>query len=157
MCNSLARKGYSISIADPVALYINKFDTSNFKLDVNGDQSELIDIPDGTFNFQRGDITKKQGLRLRIQIPDGVKNKDGVQLTVGDIYDTANNVNIQYGAQFTDYITMGVAGVAITGGTKADAQFCPQKPPAEGVDKIESMLATTTLKRGGHTVKPHRI
>ena len=103
---------------------MHAFDTSNFKLDPTGDGESLKDIPEGTFTFQRGDINKQQGLRLRIQIPSGVTNDEGRQLTVSDIYDTKEEKHIAYGAQFADYITMSVHGVAITGGSPAPAEFC---------------------------------
>lgn len=113
-----------MSIADPVGLYIHSFDTTNFKLNPNGDGESLEDIPEGTFDFQRGDIAKQQGLRLRIQIPAGIKNKEGRQLTVSDIYDTKLEKHIMFGAQFADYITMGVHGVAISGAHAAPPEFC---------------------------------
>ena len=103
---------------------MHDFDTSNFKLDPTGDGGSLQDVPDGTFKFQRGDISKRQGLRLKIQIPTGVTNEEGRQMTVSDIFDTKEEKHIVYGAQFADYITMGVHGVAITGGSPAPAQFC---------------------------------
>jgi hypothetical protein len=46
------------AIADPVGIYINKFDGESFKLDPNGDQSKLLEIPERSFTFQRGDINK---------------------------------------------------------------------------------------------------
>lgn len=122
--NQLALTGASVSIADPVGLYMHEFDTSNFKLDPTGDGESLQDIPEGTFTFQRGDITKQQGLRLKIQVPPGIKNDEGRQLTVSDIFDTKEEKHIAYGAQFADYITMGVHGVAITGGRPAPAEPC---------------------------------
>lgn len=103
---------------------MHDFDTGNFKLDPTGDSESLQDVPDGTFKFQRGDISKQQGLRLKIQIPAGVTNEEGRQMTVSDIFDTKEEKYIVYGAQFADYITMGVHGVAITGGSPAPAQFC---------------------------------
>ena len=101
-------------------------------LDPNGDGESLQKVPPGTFTFQRGDISKQQGLRLRIRIPDGVTNTDGRQLTVSDIYDTKQDKHIEYGSQFADYITMGVHGVAITGGKPAPTEFCVGEQNASG-------------------------
>jgi hypothetical protein len=100
------------------------FDRGNFKLDRTGDFDALEPIPDGTFTFERGDIDKEQGLRLKIQIPDGVTAPNGRQLTVSDIYDTKNQRHIDFGAQFADYITMGVHGVVIPGVQPAPREFC---------------------------------
>ena len=106
-------------------MYIVKFDTDNFRLDPigDGDEASLVDIPAGTFVWQRGDITNERGLRLRVQIPDGVRSLDGQrQLTVSDIYDTRLKRHIRYGAQFADYIIMGVS-VVINPGEPAPAEF----------------------------------
>jgi hypothetical protein len=67
-------------------------------------------------------------LRIQIKIPDGVKGADGTQLTLSDIFDTSTNENIQYGAQFADYITIGVSAVAIGNVKVASAQPCPCAP-----------------------------
>ncbi|KAK4462142.1 hypothetical protein QBC42DRAFT_268512 [Cladorrhinum samala] len=127
--NSQARQGNSLSIANPVAIYMHSFDTGNFKLDVEGTGENMVDVPKGTFNVQRGSLDKHLGLRLQIQIPNGVvgtgPDNKGQQLTVSDIVDTSNNQNILYAAQFADYIQMTVKGVAIGGGEPADPLPCP--------------------------------
>lgn len=123
--NQLASQGNAVSVKDPVGLYMTKLDTGNLKLDRSGDAGSLEPLPTGTFTFQRGDISKQQGLRLRVQIPDGVKAPNGRQLTVSDIYDTKKQRHTDYGAQIADYITMGVHGVVIPGVTVAPRQFCP--------------------------------
>lgn len=127
--NGLARSGNAVSIADPVGIYMVDFDSDSFMLDQDGTGSDPIPAPAGTFTWARGDITKKMGLRLHIQIPDGVKGtggKAGRQLTVTDLVDKSNNnLNIKYGAQFADHIHMGVNGVAIAGVHAAEAQLCP--------------------------------
>ncbi|KAK3368703.1 hypothetical protein B0H63DRAFT_515247 [Podospora didyma] len=129
--NSLARKGLSVSVANPVAIYMHSFNTGNFQLDVEGTGENMVDVPAGTFRWQRGNIAKNMGLRLQIKIPDGVlgtgESNKGKQLTVSDIVDTKNGQNIRYGAQFADYITMTVKGVAISGGKPDAARLCPYK------------------------------
>ena len=115
-------------VANPVALYINSFDTKQFLLDTGGTSGDpnpdnLKPVPPEVFKWQRGDITKKEGLRLQIQIPSGLKGKDGTQLTVSNIWDKGRKRHIQYGAQFADYITMSVSAVAINS-TVADPLPC---------------------------------
>ena len=105
-------------VADPVALYIHSFDTSSFSLDTGGttdpaDPKNLIKIPPGVFNWQRGDITKNQGLRLQVTIPSTVTGKNGQALNVSNIWDRSSKKHIKYGAQFTDHITMSVSAVTI--------------------------------------------
>ncbi|KKY35056.1 hypothetical protein UCDDA912_g05006 [Diaporthe ampelina] len=142
--NNLARNGVSVSIANPVALYMNSFQTANFMLDADGTGNNLQPVPDKTFTWVRGDVNKAMGLRLHIQIPEGVKgtgDNEGRQLTVSDLVDTSNGQNILYGAQFADYISMGVAGVGISGGTAAAAQYCPGKGPQSNSNENGSIHA----------------
>lgn len=117
---------------------MTKLDTGNLKLDASGDAGSLEAIPDGSFTWQRGDIRLHQGLRLRVQIPDGVKGPDGRQLTVSDIYDTKNQRHVNYGAQVADYITMGVHGVVIPHVAVAPREFCPSFSAAES--SFEAMV-----------------
>ena len=107
-----------------MAIYIYSFKTCTLRLDREGDGNHLEDVPDGTFTFTRGDISKYQGLRLKIKIPDGQTNSNGKQLTVSNIYDLRTKKNIMYAAQFADYIKMTVGGVTISGSKVADAQEC---------------------------------
>ncbi|KAK4224653.1 hypothetical protein QBC38DRAFT_485047 [Podospora fimiseda] len=154
--NSLARQGNSVSIANPVGIYIHSFNTANFKLDIEGTGENMVDVPKGSFNLQRGNLDKNFGLRLQIKIPDGVvgtgPDNKGQQLTVSDIVDTSNNQNILYAAQFADYIQMTVKGVAIGGGKPADPLPCPVQTQklmslmAVGVDEPESVAACDSMK-----------
>lgn len=126
-----------MSIADPVAIYMVDFNSSSFKLDQDGTGDNLVDPPQGTFTWVRGDVTKQMGLRLRIQIPDGVKGtgaNEGRQMTVSDLIDTNNNSNVQFGAQFADYILMGVKGVVNTGVHVAEPLACPGESANRGAN-----------------------
>jgi hypothetical protein len=60
---------------------------------------------------------------MRIQIPEGITNGEGRQLTVSDIYDAKNETHIRYGSQFVDYIQMGVMVVA---GPRTEVKLCPK-------------------------------
>lgn len=126
---------------------MHSFDTGNFKLDIEGTGENMVDVPKGTFNVQRGDLDKHFGLRLQIQIPNGVvgtgPDNKGQQLTVSDIVDTSNNQNILYAAQFADYIQMTVKGVAIGGGEPADPLPCPvqsRRLAARSLDAAEGIV-----------------
>ncbi|KAK3941638.1 hypothetical protein QBC46DRAFT_353084 [Diplogelasinospora grovesii] len=131
--------------------YMMEFSASKFALDVDGTGENLKPIPDGTFRFVRGDIKKKTGLRLHVQIPDGIMSEGdnaGRQLTVSDIFDTEKTVNIQFGAQFADYIHMGVNGIVIGGepGQPAEPKKCPGKKTPGIVSNLSSMEECTTCK-----------
>ncbi|RPB15725.1 hypothetical protein P167DRAFT_542873 [Morchella conica CCBAS932] len=119
--NKLARKGNSVSIKDPVAIYMQKFDTSTLVL-VKSEENQ-VPLPDGVITWVRG--APPMGLRLHIQIPTGMLNDAGDQLTVSDIFDTQTQNFINHGAQFADYITMGVSGVVVGNAAVADSITCP--------------------------------
>ena len=146
-----------MSINNPVAIYIHSFNTATFQLDIEGTGQNMVDVPDSTFRWQRGKITKNVGLRLQVQIPDGIvgtgENNKGRQLTVSDIVDTKNGQKILYGAQFADYITMTVKGVAISGGTPLAPLSCP-KATRRGRTANVSALAVEGASAGSKTEKP---
>ncbi|KAJ6078670.1 hypothetical protein N7467_008423 [Penicillium canescens] len=127
--NSLARDGASLTVAEPVALYIRDFDTRSFKFDMNGTNdgapTDLKDIenPDKVFQWQRGNIKARAGLRIKIEVPKGLKDNNKQPLLVSHIYDTNKKLHIKYGAQFADYFTMGVSAMGIDG-TTAQPQNC---------------------------------
>ncbi|KAI1320783.1 hypothetical protein F5Y16DRAFT_389559 [Xylariaceae sp. FL0255] len=149
--NKIARGGTSVSIANPVAIYMMSVDFSTLMLDINGTGQGMVPVPAGAYQWVRGNINKQMGLRLHIQIPDGWVGKgpenNGHQLTVSDIVDTGNNENIQYASQFADYITMGTKGVGISPVPKAELQFCP-KPPNKTVFAMVSEDREVSRKVG---------
>ncbi|GIJ84913.1 hypothetical protein Asppvi_003764 [Aspergillus pseudoviridinutans] len=125
--NSLARGKSVISIANPIGLYIHDFQESVFKLDYNGrdgDEQDLRDLPEGTITWSRGHKEKKQGLHIHIEVPRGIVGNNNQELTVGDIWDTDRERYIQYGAQFADYIKMGVTGVVAKETVTVDPEPC---------------------------------
>ena len=144
MVNTAAREGSKVSLKDPVGLYMHSFTKDQFKLPYDSTKQEYSVIgsdrkapPAGTFDFQRGDISKHMGLRLKIQIPDGVaittENGTKRQANVSDLLDTNNNdENVKYGSHFAEYIQMHLYGVTIDGGQPAAAIGCPcEKEKAE--------------------------
>ncbi|KPM37858.1 hypothetical protein AK830_g8703 [Neonectria ditissima] len=148
--NGLARSGNKISIADPVAIYMTQFDSSNFMLDADGTGDDLQPVPDGTFTWVRGNINKHMGLRLRVEVPQGVVgtgDNEGRQLTVSDLVDITNSQNVNYGAQFADYIHMVVNGVTIADGSAAEAEPCPCKKASSNVSAL--VTESFALKNSG--------
>ncbi|KAJ1323027.1 hypothetical protein MN608_11881 [Microdochium nivale] len=147
--NSLARSGKAVSIVDPVGIYFVEFASDSFQLDQDGTGNNLVPAPDGTFTWVRGDIDHNQGLRMHIQIPKGVTgtgDNDGRQLTVGDLVDTNNGQNVKFGAQFADYMKVGVSAVVKDAEKVAEPKGCPcegvkPKPAADSSDR--SMLFST--------------
>ena len=131
---------------------MTNLDDGNLKLDRSGDTGSPEQVPPGTFTFQRGDISKQQGLRLRVQIPDGVKTPDGRQLTVSDLYDTKKQRHIDYGAQIADYITMGVHGVVIPGVQVAPREFCKSFVTADSsfADMVPQLKAAIAEQESPH-------
>ena len=94
------------------------------------------------------------GLRLQIKPPAGAKADNGNPLTLGDVYDTNKSVYVQYAAQFTDYIRMGVSGVVADGKTAAP-QSCPQ-PPSAGAEGTMALMASEHGAKKGAKLHEHR-
>ncbi|KNG87654.1 hypothetical protein ANOM_004148 [Aspergillus nomiae NRRL 13137] len=109
--NDLACKGASLTVAEPAALYIRNFDTRNFQFHV--------------FQWQRGDISTKHGLRIKFEVPKDRLDKHGKPLLVSNIYDTRTKWHIKYGAQFADYFTMGISAMGVKG-KAANPEKCYQ-------------------------------
>ncbi|KAF2259588.1 hypothetical protein CC78DRAFT_524532 [Lojkania enalia] len=126
--NTLARQGFHLSVADPVALYMHAADFSSFRLDPTGTRrgnlDEMIPVPDGTFQFLRGDISKGWGLHLKVKIPASHSvAHNGRTLNCSDLFDLNNGGQyVRYGSQFADYVTMSVSGVVGTTVERAAAQ-----------------------------------
>ncbi|KAF0332015.1 hypothetical protein GQ607_000031 [Colletotrichum asianum] len=108
----------TISVKDPVALYIYDADFSSFLLDRTGTRRgnirEMFPVPEGVFDWcGRGDIANNMGLHLRVSIPKGLRTDDNTRdLNLSDLFDQNNGGRyVQYGSQFADYIFMSVSGV----------------------------------------------
>ncbi|KEF57335.1 uncharacterized protein A1O9_05252 [Exophiala aquamarina CBS 119918] len=142
--NQAARKGNTLSVADPVALYMQSFDTSNLSLDTSGNRDGTAQdpIPSSWIELQRGSALGKKvplGLRLRIRNNTGAKTADGSRLLdVSDIWDDSTQNNIRYAAQFADHIKMGVAGVL---GSKIAQPTVADALPCVGSSEHASLLA----------------
>jgi hypothetical protein len=148
--NGLARAGNMVTVVDPIALYIHEFDTSSFVYDLKStsgkpkkEHLQEIKDKDKVFVVQRGDLSKKLGLRIRVAVPDGVKGIDGQQLNVSNIYDTNTKQHIRYGAQFADYILIGVTAVTKPA-TPATAVDCyKEQATAETAELMSYKVAAT--------------
>ncbi|MBE3650936.1 hypothetical protein [Paenibacillus polymyxa] len=92
--NRLAQQGFSITLLDPIGLYISDLDTSGF--DANGHD------PKQFWTILRG--KKGQILRAVYEVPSSMGFK------VGDI--TIGGRSIEYGGQIAENITMKLTGVA---------------------------------------------
>ncbi|KAI9655094.1 MAG: hypothetical protein M1821_005577 [Bathelium mastoideum] len=145
--NSAARKGKSLCVADPVALYIEKIDLSNFMYDTvstdgEADQGDLIPIPNPqeVFKITRGDLSKQQGLRFQVRVPDGTLGKNHQLLNVSNIYDTQKGCHIRYGAQIADYVTMSVSVVTINAPVAAPTD-CYMKPEVTTTARINPIMS----------------
>jgi hypothetical protein len=121
--NALARKGYSITLKNPVGLYMDGLDAAGWKK------------PDGTkvgdyFKVVRGQ--KGMGLRAVYEVPAG-EFSGGQPFVVGDI--TIGGEKIAFGGQIAKRITMKLVGVACEKGKIANPAFAcgPPGPVIAGV------------------------
>jgi hypothetical protein len=110
--NGLARQGYSITIRNPIGLYIHKVDLTGFRK------------PDGTpitpayFKITRGSAGK--GLRAIFEVPAG-EMSGGHPFKVSDI--SIGGVNIAFGGHIAKHISVGLTGVAVEKGKISNPMF----------------------------------
>lgn len=130
--NTVVKDRKSISIADPLALYMKESDSSSFTLD----GKPINEIP-GLIQWTRGDIDKEMGLRFTISIPEDYEPKGR---TVSDILDenAPDEIDgkVKFGAQFADHIEIRVGAVVIPNIEVATPKPClcsKPKSPTEGV------------------------
>ena len=119
LINSLVRNKFSVSIADPVALYIHDINEANFTFPAGYTLKDF-------WTVTRGDQASKHILRAEFAAPAGVK--------LEDIKISANGYtgNLQYGGQIADCINMGIYGLGF--------QF-----PAAPAASLSAMLLETVL------------
>jgi hypothetical protein len=125
--NSLARDGYSITLQNPVGLYMAGINTAGFVTPNGSDAQQYFKILRGA-----GGMT----VRAVFEVPVS----EG--FSVGDI--TIDGQPIQFGGQIAEHITMKLTGLAFGKGQI-------QNPPQQCVDLAQAAMAGavgTGLKTG---------
>ncbi|KAH8667813.1 hypothetical protein BGZ61DRAFT_400262 [Ilyonectria robusta] len=132
--NTICRLPVTVSVMDPVALYIRDADFSSFRLDPTGTRrgniEDMIPVPEGVFDWcDRGSIEEGMGLHLKVTIPNKMQTLDKSRnLNVSDLFDLNNGGQyVRYGSQFADYMFMSVSGVVGPKPAKAQPSW-PGKP-----------------------------
>lgn len=95
---------------------MHQADFSSFRLDPTGLRRQnpyhMVDVPEGTFTWARGDIANCQGLHLRVELPKQRATKVDRDLNLSDLYDVNHGGQyVKYGSQFADYIFISVSGI----------------------------------------------
>ena len=103
--NGLARQGYSITIKNPIGLYIHKIDLTGFK------KPDGAQITPTYFRITRG--SDGQGLRAIFEVPAG-ETSGGQPFTVSDI--SIGGVKIAFGGHIAKHISLKLTGVAVEKG-----------------------------------------
>lgn len=121
--NSFTRESADVTIRNPVAIHLNKLDTSSFE------------TPDGSkansyWKFTRGNEKEKLYVRGIYEVPS---DKD---FCVGDI--KINGKRIKYGAQIADYLTVRIRAVACRFGqcTVPVLTGCRKQKPKNPVESL---------------------
>jgi hypothetical protein len=129
--NKLARQQAAVTIANPVALYINNLSTAGWATPDGSDPKQYWKIVRGT---------PQLGLRAVYEVP---ADKGFV---VGDI--TINGNPIEFGAQIADFITIKIIGQACRFGQNAlpDETTCVSDLPMTAVSRPTAAMITEALK-----------
>ena len=111
--NALAREGYAITLADPVALYIVRLETQGWRRPDGKPVGDYLRITRGKAG---------QGLRAVYEVPSRAR-ANGKAFVVGDI--EIGGRPISWGGQIAERVTMGLTGVATRkGGIRNPALAC---------------------------------
>ncbi|MFL6451680.1 MAG: hypothetical protein ACJ746_28985 [Bryobacteraceae bacterium] len=103
--NGLARQGFSITIKNPIGLYIHNIDLAGFRKPDGNPISPMY------FRITRG--SPGQGLRAVFEVPAG-QTSAGHSFAVSDI--TIGGVKIAFGGHIAKRISMKLTGVAVEKG-----------------------------------------
>jgi len=124
--NELARQHADITIANPVALYIQGLSTNGWTTPDNSDPKQYWTIVRGDANH---------AVRAVYEVPQAKG------FTVGDI--TINGVPIEFGAQIADFITIQIVGQACRFGQNQTPPVtqCVGQAPFAAVAHVEEALA----------------
>jgi len=126
--NGLARQGYSITIKNPVGLYIHRIDLTGFNKP-NG-----TPITPAYVKITRG--SAGQGLRAIFEVPAG-ETSGRNPFTVSDI--TIGGVKIAFGGQIAKHISIKLTGVAVEKGKINDPSFACDGVGAHAVIAIAGL------------------
>ena len=119
--NSAVRDRNWVSLHDPVGIYIDGIDPSQF---TKPDGSAILDFANKYWNIIRSSDDGKMILRASVKVPDN-EMFDGKPLLLGDLL--VNGEALQYGGQVADAITVGLYADIIPNGPEAVAFDCPNK------------------------------
>lgn len=157
--NSAVRDGNWVSLHDPVGIYIDGIDPSQFS---KPDGSAILDFANEYWNTIRSSDDGKMILRASVKVPDN-EMFNGKPLLLGDLL--VNGEALQYGGQVADAITVGLYADIIPNGPKAVAFDCPNKcctnpdnPDIDEVVPIEEDCKTETQALSlGETARSNRL
>jgi hypothetical protein len=128
--NGLARQGYTVTLTDPVGLYMESLDTTGW---TKPDGSPVGDY----FRITRGD--KAHAVRAVYAVPEGERSA-AQPFAVGDIL--IGGVPIEFGGQIAKNITMRLTGFASGKGMITSPAFGCGGPP-----QVTAQLRPTASRR----------
>lgn len=116
--NQLARQGYTITLKNPIGLYIDGIDDSGFNKPDHTPATGYLKIVRGI---------PGQGLRAIYEVPAG-ETAAGQPFVVGDM--NIGGTAIDFGGQIAKRISMKLTGVAVGKGKTVSPEFPCGDPPA---------------------------
>jgi len=127
--NGLATAGFSVSLADPVGLYIGGISLDGFR----GPDTEDVS---GAWRVDRGDGERRMILRASFAVPEELG------LSVDQVL--ARGRPIAFGGQVSDEIQMTLTGLVKKRGTEAEVRYeCVVKCCAHPTKPVEAVVGLT--------------
>lgn len=123
--NKLVRAGNEISFADPVGLYMDSVDLSDFELPAGVAPGDLMRVVRGSADYM---------LRIIFEAPAGSG------FVLGDVRIGGNR--IRFGSQIAEKINVRIRGIARPSAEQAPALRCDNRPGAAFLDAAEADFAT---------------
>lgn len=123
--NKLVRAGHEVGFADPVGLYIDRIDLSDFELPDGVAAGDLVRIARGSEGHM---------LRLIVEAPAGSG------LTLNDVRIGGNR--IRFGSQIAEKVNVRISGLARRVSEHAPAYRCDNRPATSLLMASETSLVT---------------
>lgn len=139
LVNELVRAGNEVSLADPVGLYIDSIDTTDWHTPDGSRASEWIRVVRPAITRKTGVESTDFALRVVVQAPAGS------DFVLGDV--TIGESKIAFGGQIADKVSVRLRGVARSAPAQAPTLPCLGRGPAVAAMIEEALVPPSPSRR----------
>lgn len=140
--NQLSARGFSLTLRNPVGLYIHRLDTLGWTKP--GPGNTRVATGSEFWKIVRG--TESRILRAVYEVPSGTLRPDGAQMTVSDIQ--IGGVAIRFGGQIAKKIAMKLVATGCREGqSQKKRYFCSEDPASAAGPVSEGVVGSAPAKK----------